>query len=138
MNRIYTEVEKNVADIRNKLSPFWNLVAIVRTKDYPQDILIDIANIANDNQVAILQNLQNILRLVDPAIGYHRVYGEPISKFKFCDIMSIDEWREATAEYQYITPNDGFGYWVKDNMSSCDDVFETEQYDATQVIWFNK
>jgi hypothetical protein len=37
-----------------------------------------------------------------------------------------------------ICDDDGFGYWVKDGLKSFDDVFSTEQLDATHVVWYNK
>lgn len=32
----------------------------------------------------------------------------------------------------------GIGFWVKDDFTSYDRVFQTPQADATHVIWFNK
>lgn len=53
------------------------------------------------------------------------------------DIFTVAEWHDAVAD-GYFCDYDGSGYWMKNGMSSRDDVFGTPPLDATHVVWFNK
>jgi hypothetical protein len=44
------------------------------------------------------------------------------------------EWDEDV----WIGNDDGSGYWMKDGMICKDEVFPSEQEDATHVIWYSK
>ena len=52
------------------------------------------------------------------------------------DIFTVNDFK-CNVENGGISDYDGFGYWVKDNLRSDDEVFSTEIEDATHVIWFN-
>lgn len=56
---------------------------------------------------------------------------------KLGDIFTVAEWKKSVRD-GYFTNWDGSGYWVKDNLSSDDEVFSTRSLDATHVIWYNK
>lgn len=57
---------------------------------------------------------------------------------KFCDdVMTLAEWEECIRT-GVINEHDGMGFWCKDGKESRDDVFDTEQEDATHVSWYNK
>lgn len=149
----YTETQNLVADIRNKLTPFWNLVAIIRSGDYPKFDIDKEAQIAYDNEMIILKDLDAILveaeRLedenkelindVNQVLGIenpnNRVYDRELPNYG--DLMTIEEWKDAVEE-GYIMDDDGSGNWVKDGMMSRFDPFSSEQEDATHVMWFNK
>jgi len=62
-------------------------------------------------------------------------YTEKLSKRNH--IYTIVSWNDALND-GCICDDDGFGYWVKDGLKSFDDVFSTEQLDATHVVWYNK
>lgn len=52
------------------------------------------------------------------------------------DVFTIEEWHEALLSGDYTIEN-GSGYWVNGDRISDDDVFTTEQLDATHVAWYN-
>jgi len=149
----FSETHNLAADIRNKLTPFWNLVAIIRSGDYPKFDIEKEAQAAFENQMTILYNLDKMI-LIAEALGDQcnelqndvnelcniesdiRVYGEPVPK-SYGDLMTIEDWNDAINE-GYIIDSDGIGYWVKDGMRSRDEVFSTAQKDATHVAWYNK
>ena len=66
-----------------------------------------------------------------------RSYDKEIIPSEDNDIYNVDEWKSLVDNGIFI-PDDGSGYWVKDNKRSTDEVFSTPQLDATHVIWFNK
>lgn len=147
----YTETQNLVADIRNKLTPFWNLVVIIRSGDYPKFDIDKEAQIAYDNEMIILKDLDAILveaeRLedenkelindVNQVLGIenpnNRVYDRELPNYGY--LMTIEKWKDAVEE-GYIMDDDG--NWVKDGMMSRFDPFSSEQEDATHVMWFNK
>lgn len=149
----FTETQNLVADIRNKLTPFWNLVAMIRSGDFPKFDIEKEANTAFDSEMTIVNNLEAILveaeRLemenkeltneVNEVLGIEtpnsRIYDEAIPKYG--DIMTIEDWDESV-EGGYIMDDDGHGYWAKDGLMSRSTTFSTQQEDATHVIWFNK
>ncbi len=51
------------------------------------------------------------------------------------ELFTIDEWKE-TLKWGWINEYDGSAYWVKDGMESSDSVFDTEQEDATHVVFY--
>jgi len=59
----FSETENLVADIRNKLTPFWNLVAIIRSGNYPAFDIKKEADAAFINQTFILTDLNQIEEL---------------------------------------------------------------------------
>ena len=64
-------------------------------------------------------------------------YTEKLDKDWDDDIYTIEEWKDAVND-EWITNDDGTGYWVKDGLKSRDEVFSTPQLDATHVVWYNK
>lgn len=64
-----------------------------------------------------------------------REYTKPISKYG--TKLYIIEFNELV-ENGWITDDDGFGYWVKNNLACDDEVFSSSQQDATHVVWYNK
>ncbi len=134
----FTDTEKLVADIRNKLSPFWNIIAIIKDGNYSKEIIEKEANIAHVNQQIILNNLESILaesQYLNKQNSEMRIYDQPVSPDT--DLFSIEEWNDSL-DCGYITDNDGVGYWVKDGKKSHDEPFTSEQEDATHVAWYNK
>ena len=67
-----------------------------------------------------------------------RSYNGVIDKEDLECLLKIEEWNEIKS----MMFDQGDGYWCKDSVSnigrSDDDVFYTEQEDATHVIRFNK
>lgn len=53
------------------------------------------------------------------------------------DLMSVEVWNNCVSSGHFCTL-DGSGYWVKNDMASTDEVFSTDQLDATHVLWFSK
>jgi len=53
------------------------------------------------------------------------------------DIYPISIWFELV-QLGMIGNYDGSGYWMKDGKASHDEVFSTQPYDATHVVWYNK
>lgn len=64
-----------------------------------------------------------------------RIYNEKLDNYGH--LMTVSTWNECVKDGSF-TSSDGFGYWVKNNKSSEDRVFETLRLDATHVIWYNK
>lgn len=59
------------------------------------------------------------------------------TKIKSKDLIHVDVFNEMLDDGS-IMDDDGIGYWCKEDYSSSDDVFRTEQLDATHVVWYNK
>lgn len=163
----FSKTENLVADIRNKLTPFWNLVAIIRSGNYPAFDIKKEADAAFNNQTFILADLNQIEAMDEKKLAIATEWVEknyPKSHFKeqlaeiflagmnheepyrreydrpvpkYGDLMTIEEWNDAVND-GYIMDDDGSGYWVKDGMTCDDSVFGTDQEDATHVIWYNK
>ncbi len=66
-----------------------------------------------------------------------RVYGSRGMVTNKDDVYTIEQWKDSVDDGM-LTDDDGTGYWVKDGYSSSDEVFSTDQLDATHVVWFNK
>ena len=66
----------------------------------------------------------------------NRIYKDNVSD-EFDDIYTIDEWKSMIAN-NFIWNDCGSGYWVKDNLACRDEVFSSEQLDATHVVWYSK
>ena len=156
----FTETENLAADIRNKLTPFWNLVAL-NLGDFPGFDIKAQALLAQERQQIILNNLDEMIRVSDRLHDqiatlkaekaelqadldeiFHtespdavRVYDQPITKRD--RVYDLAGWEEAKND-GIIMDSDGIGYWVKDGKYSRCEVFCYEQRDATHVIWFNK
>ena len=167
----FSKTENIVADIRNKLTPFWNLVAIILDGSYLDSTIINEAKNAQSCQQSILANLNEIVAMDDLRITIAKDWVQtnyPDSPFKkqmeeiflagmnhkhhpttpgrsydtilptHGRLYDIYNWLETTEE-GYIIDDDGHGYWVKNGfMCRGDEVFSTDQEDATHVIWFNK
>ena len=164
----FTKTENIVADIRNKLTPFWNLVGIILDGSYLDSTIVNEANNAKSCQSSILDNLKEIEAMDTKRIATANAWvetnypdspfkkdmvkiflagmnhNEPISGRSYDTILptygrlyDIEDWLETTEE-GYITNDDGYGYWVKNGfMYRGDEVFSSDQEDATHVIWFN-
>lgn len=52
------------------------------------------------------------------------------------ELIPVKDWYEY--KNKCIFNGDGSGYWVKDGMESSDEVFGTEQGEATRVAWYSK
>lgn len=63
-----------------------------------------------------------------------RTYSNPMPTKKI-PVWTIAEF-DARVREGTITQLHGVGYWCKDGKKSDDEVFETEQLDATHVVWF--
>lgn len=64
-----------------------------------------------------------------------RVYETEVERF--ADLMTVEDWN-SSVELGMFDNDDGCGYWVKDGLESRDEVFNSEQEDATHVAWYNK
>lgn len=66
-----------------------------------------------------------------------RNYNKPIDfEDEELDLMSVKQWSEV--KNVCYRNDDGNGYWCKGGLESNDEVFSTEQLDATHVIWYSK
>ena len=93
-----------------------------------------------DSRGDIMYNLsaENIRKANEKELpeGDERLYDEEIPDYG--DLMTVEDWNQAVEDGVFID-SDGCGYWVKNNkMAREDEVFSTEQLDATHVMWFNK
>jgi hypothetical protein len=135
---IDTSTASLVADIRNKLGPFWNLVAIIRSGNYTETDIKNEAEAAFNNQQQILSNLDVIIENAESEIFFDdwaRYYGTPVEPGDL--LIPADEFFRLVAGGS-IMDDDGFGYWVKDGKKCQYDVFSSVQEDATHVVWYNK
>jgi hypothetical protein len=66
---------------------------------------------------------------------YKRKYGKEIINDDEIDLMTISEFNDFSS---WCNLDDGTGYWVRDGFRSDDEVFNSEQLDATHVVWYNK
>jgi hypothetical protein len=53
------------------------------------------------------------------------------------DVYTIAQWNDAVNDGM-IGNEDGSGYWMKDGKHCRDEVFNSNQLDATHVVWYNK
>jgi hypothetical protein len=93
-----------------------------------QRYVIDAENIG-------IAKLLQIFKAIDiPLEGQRIYYKQPDNDD---DIYTVEDWEKTVAE-GWINNDDGCGYWMKNNLISNDEVFSTEQLDATHVVWYNK
>lgn len=52
-------------------------------------------------------------------------------------LYTVEDWNQSVEDGD-MDSDDGTGYWCKDGMRSDEEVFSTEQLDATHVVWYNK
>ncbi len=50
------------------------------------------------------------------------------------EVFTVKDWEKI--KDTFCKESDGCGYWMKDNLQSCDDVYHTPQLDATHVSWY--
>ena len=70
-----------------------------------------------------------------PTRNYNRAHN-PDPEWDEDEVFTVAEWLEA--KNVWIGNDDGSGYWMKDGMICNDEVFSSEQEDATHVIWYSK
>lgn len=90
--------------------------------------------VLNAENISIARLLM-ILKAIDIPQSKSRIYYKKLDKGD--DVYTIEEWNKTIKE-GWIMNEDGCGYWMKDNLISNDEVFSTEQLDATHVVWYNK
>jgi len=90
--------------------------------------------VLNAENISIARLLM-ILKAIDIPQSKSRIYYKKLDKGD--DVYTIEEWNETIKEGS-IMNEDGCGYWMKDNLISNDEVFNTKQLDATHVVWYNK
>lgn len=90
--------------------------------------------VLNAENISIARLLM-ILKAIYIPQSKSRIYYKKLDKGD--DVYTIEEWNKTIKE-GWIMNEDGCGYWMKDNLISNDEVFSTEQLDATHVVWYNK
>lgn len=90
------------------------------------------------DNLGIVVNYNKLKKHVEDIKNYEgRIYDREIDP-KDDVIMTIEEWEEASGASGCICNDDGCGYWCKGGKKSDDEVFGSEQLDATHVVWYNK
>ena len=88
-------------------------------------------------KLGIVVNYGELRKCVEDTKNYEgRIYDGEIDQDD--DVMTIEEWEEASNETGCICSDDGSGYWCKGGKRSDDEVFGSQQLDATHVVWYNK
>jgi hypothetical protein len=68
--------------------------------------------------------------------GEH-LYGKDLNDCAKGRLYTVEDWNQSVEDGD-MDSDDGTGYWCRDGMRSDEEVFRTEQLDATHVVWYNK
>lgn len=74
----------------------------------------------------------------DDKIGGIPLKHKPELLPSYGDLLTLEEWEEATVKSNMITEHDGFGEWATESHTSNVSCWHPRPEWATHVMWYNK